>query len=165
MKSCFRCSSGWRAARQGGVCCEDSPGKMATAGSAERPGRPTSAAAGKYRSRSGAGGRSGSRFGSSPPENEPKKSAEGPHGGSPPCGHPARRHSGSGERLRRKSDPERSSSRPGRRDCDTRRGQCVHRADSCSQPAGPAPPLGLCPPERCRCGSGQGNFTVTLIQL
>ncbi|XP_029303049.1 E3 ubiquitin-protein ligase RNF169 [Cottoperca gobio] len=94
---------------------------MATAGSAERPGRLPSAAAGKYRSGSGAG------YGSSPPENKAKSCAEGQPGGSPPCGHPAcplcraQRHSGcSGERLRR-SDPERNSSRPGRRDCDNRR--------------------------------------------
>ncbi|KAF3693439.1 E3 ubiquitin-protein ligase RNF169 [Channa argus] len=49
-------------------------------------------------------------------------------GGRLPCGHPAcplclaRRHSGNEERHRRRSDPERSSSRPGRRDCDSRRG-------------------------------------------
>ncbi|XP_065816062.1 LOW QUALITY PROTEIN: E3 ubiquitin-protein ligase RNF169 [Labrus bergylta] len=99
---------------------------MATAGSAERPGRPTRAATG--RCRSGTGPVAGS--GSSPSENETKKcsgSAEGQPGGSPPCGHPAcplclaRRHPGSGERLRRRSDPERSGSKPGRRDCDNRR--------------------------------------------
>ncbi|XP_030249883.1 E3 ubiquitin-protein ligase RNF169 [Sparus aurata] len=99
---------------------------MATAGSAERPGRPASTAAGRYRSGSGPGAGSGS----SPPENEKKKCsvcAEGQPGGSPPCGPPAcplcfaQRHSGSEERLRRRSDPERSSSRPGRRDCDSRR--------------------------------------------
>lgn len=94
---------------------------MATAGSAERLGRPASAASGKYRS----GSRSGS--GSSPQKSEAKKCAEGQAGGSPPCGRPAcplcraQRHSGSGERLRRRSDPERSSSRPCRRDCDSRR--------------------------------------------
>ncbi|XP_038548753.1 E3 ubiquitin-protein ligase RNF169 isoform X2 [Micropterus salmoides] len=99
---------------------------MATAGSAERPGRPASTAAGRYRSGPGAGCGSGS----SPPENETKKCsacAEGQSGGSPPSGHPAcplcraQRHSGSEERLRRRSDPERSSSRPGRRSCDSRR--------------------------------------------
>ncbi|TKS80476.1 E3 ubiquitin-protein ligase RNF169 [Collichthys lucidus] len=101
---------------------------MATAGSAKRPGRAASAAAGRYRSGPGAGCGSGS----SPPENEGKKCpgcAEGQPGGSgsPPCGHPAcplrraHRLSGSEERLRRRSDPERSSSRPGRRDCDSRR--------------------------------------------
>ncbi|XP_059187388.1 E3 ubiquitin-protein ligase RNF169 [Centropristis striata] len=104
---------------------------MATAGSAERPGRPASvaaAAAARYRSGSGAGCGSISGSGSSPPESEGKKCSEGqPGGSSPPCGHPAcplcraRRSSGSGERLRRRSDPERSSSRPGRRDCDSRR--------------------------------------------
>ncbi|XP_044057666.1 E3 ubiquitin-protein ligase RNF169 isoform X3 [Siniperca chuatsi] len=99
---------------------------MATAGSAERPGRPASTAGGRYRSGPGAGRGSGS----SPPEEAAKKCsacAEGQPGGSPPCGHPAcplrltDGHSGSEERLRRRSDPERSSSRPGRRDCDSRR--------------------------------------------
>ncbi|XP_069566538.1 E3 ubiquitin-protein ligase RNF169 [Brachyistius frenatus] len=99
---------------------------MATAGSAERPGRPASAAAGTSRS----GPRTGGRSGSIPPENEAKKCAacEGaPPGGGPACGHPAgplcfaRSHSGSDERFRRRSDPERSGSRPGRRDYDSRR--------------------------------------------
>ncbi|XP_018560406.1 E3 ubiquitin-protein ligase RNF169 [Lates calcarifer] len=103
---------------------------MATAGSAERPGRPASAAAGRSRSVSGPGVGCGSGSGSSPPEDEVAKCAacaEAHPGGSPPCGHPAcplclaRRHSGSEERLRRRSDPERSSSRTGRRDCDSRR--------------------------------------------
>uniref|UniRef100_A0A3P8TWU4 RING-type E3 ubiquitin transferase n=1 Tax=Amphiprion percula TaxID=161767 RepID=A0A3P8TWU4_AMPPE len=102
---------------------------MATAGSAERPGTPARAAAGT--SRSGAGPFSRCRSGSGPPEeNEPKKCAafaETQAGGGSACGHPAfplclaRRHSGSDERLRRRSDPERSSSRPARRDCDSRR--------------------------------------------
>ncbi|KAM3875077.1 E3 ubiquitin-protein ligase RNF169 [Diretmus argenteus] len=105
---------------------------MATAGSAERPGRPGSAG-----SRSG----SRSRSGSSPPEEEEEAGrrcpgcVEAPSGtGSPPCRHPAcplcraRRHRETGRGLRRRSDPERSSSRPGRsssrpgrRDCDSRR--------------------------------------------
>lgn len=129
--------------RQGGVCFEsgpereDSPGKMATAGSAERPGRPTRTAAGRYRSGPGAGS------GSCPPENEVKKCSvciEGQPGSSPPCGHPAcplcraQRQSGTEERLRRRSDPERSSSRPGRRDCDSRRGWCVYRGNYRSPP-------------------------------
>ncbi|XP_071779045.1 E3 ubiquitin-protein ligase RNF169 [Centroberyx gerrardi] len=89
---------------------------MATAGSAKRPGRPGSAAG---------------RSGSSPPEEEARcpVCAEA-RPGTPPRRHPAcplclaRRHSGSEtgrERLRRRSYPERSSSRPGRRDCDSRR--------------------------------------------
>ncbi|XP_029922419.1 E3 ubiquitin-protein ligase RNF169 [Myripristis murdjan] len=91
---------------------------MATAGSAERPGTPGSAAGSSA---------------SSPPEDEarcPVCAAEA-QPGKPPCGHPAcplclaRRLSGGGgggrERLRRRSHPERSSSRPGRRDCDSRR--------------------------------------------
>ncbi|XP_034459511.1 E3 ubiquitin-protein ligase RNF169 isoform X1 [Hippoglossus hippoglossus] len=91
---------------------------MAAARSAERPGTAASAAAG--RSRSGAA----SGPGSSPPEDEGTKCAacaEGPSGGSPPCGHPAcplcraRRHPATEERLRRRSDPEKSSSRTGRR--------------------------------------------------
>ena len=44
----------------------------------------------------------------------------------------AQRHTGTEERLRRRSDPERSSSRPGRRDCDSRKGSCVYRAESSS---------------------------------
>ncbi|GLD65757.1 E3 ubiquitin-protein ligase RNF169 [Lates japonicus] len=111
---------------------------MATAGSAERPGIPARAAAGRSRSVSRPGAGCGSGSGSSPPEDEVTKCAacaEAHPGGSPPCGHPAcplclaRRHSGSDERLRRRSDPERSSSRTGRRDCDSRRGRCVYRAN------------------------------------
>lgn len=130
---------------QGGACFqsgperEDSPGKMATAGSADRPGRPAIAASGRTRARLGAG------CGSSTQEDEVKKCpscAEPEAGVRPPCGHPAcplclaRRHSGSEERLRRKSEPERSSSRPGRRDCDSRRGTCVYREknDSYTEP-------------------------------
>ncbi|XP_076592173.1 E3 ubiquitin-protein ligase RNF169 [Chaetodon auriga] len=120
---------------------------MATAGSAERPARPGSAAAGRHRTGSGHG--VGSEF--SPPENEAKKCllcAEGQPGGSPPCGHPAcplclaQRRSGSEERLRRSSDPERSSSRPGRKDCDSRREFFVSPAlipkcsDALSAPSG-----------------------------
>lgn len=139
--------AGLSSREQGGVCFESSPerehspGKMATAGSAERPGVLARAAAGRCRSGSGPGAGCGSR--SSPAETEGKKCstcAEGQPGGSPPCGHPAcplclaHRHSGSGERLRRRSDPERSSSRPGRRDCDSRKGQCVYRGLSALYP-------------------------------
>ncbi|XP_070685805.1 E3 ubiquitin-protein ligase RNF169 [Pempheris klunzingeri] len=114
---------------------------MATAGSAKRPGRPASGAAGKYRA--------GSGFGVSPPDGETMKCsvcAEGRPGGSPPCGRPAcplcraQRHSGGEERLRRRSDPERSSSRPRRRDCDSRREFFVSPAliPKCSDvPSGP----------------------------
>lgn len=140
-------------ARQGGACFqsgperEDSPGKMATAGSADRPGRPASAASGRTRPGLGAG------CGASTQEDEAKKCAscaEAEAGVNPPCGHPAcplclaRRHSGSEERLRRKSDPERSSSRQGRRDCDSRRGQCVYRGKDGSHSALTAPRLGVC---------------------
>ncbi|XP_035477814.1 E3 ubiquitin-protein ligase RNF169 isoform X3 [Scophthalmus maximus] len=83
---------------------------MATAGSAERAGRPAS--------RSG----SGSGSGSSLPEDEVTQCAEAPPGGRPACPRcRARTLTGSEERLRRRSDPERSSSRPGRRDGDSRR--------------------------------------------
>ncbi|TWW76627.1 hypothetical protein D4764_12G0000170 [Takifugu flavidus] len=34
------------------------------------------------------------------------------------------RHICFGERLHRRSDPEKSSTQPGRKDCDSRRGQC-----------------------------------------
>lgn len=47
--------------------------------------------------------------------------AEAQPGGQPACPLCRARSSGSDERLRRRSDPERSSSRPGRRDCDSRR--------------------------------------------
>lgn len=112
---------------------------MATAGSAERPGRPASASAGKYRAGSGTrcGSRSGSGSGSGPPETAgcPQAGGSGSGSGSAaPCGHPAacplltaQRRSGSGsrdrdrDRLRRRTHPERSSSRPARRDCDSRR--------------------------------------------
>ncbi|XP_053279228.1 E3 ubiquitin-protein ligase RNF169 isoform X1 [Pleuronectes platessa] len=92
---------------------------MAAARSAERSGTAASAAAG--RSRSGAA----SGPGSSPREDEGTKCAacpEGPSGGRPPCGHPAcppcraRRQPAAEERLRRRSDPEKSSSRAGRRE-------------------------------------------------
>ncbi|XP_058489047.1 E3 ubiquitin-protein ligase RNF169 isoform X2 [Solea solea] len=121
-----------RQQQQGGVCFEsgpegdDSTGKMATAGSAERPGRPASAATG--RSTSGLRAGRGSGFGSSLLEDEVTDCAAcAAAAESPPSGHPAcplclaRRHSGNKERLRRRSDPERSCSRPGRRDCDNRR--------------------------------------------
>ncbi|XP_029026206.1 E3 ubiquitin-protein ligase RNF169 isoform X2 [Betta splendens] len=93
---------------------------MATTGSAERPGTPASAVTG--RSRPG--------LGSNPRNVEAKKCAacvEAPAGLSSPCGHTscplylARRHSGSEERLRRKSDPDRSRGKAGRGDCDGRR--------------------------------------------
>lgn len=112
---------------------------MATAGSAaERGARPASAA-GASRSRP----RTGIRSGSSPRDDEAKCAACGGArpGGSPACGHRAcplclaRRHSGSEERLRRRSDTERSGSRPGRRDCDGRRGECVYRGRCGSQSA------------------------------
>lgn len=118
--------------RQGGVCFEsgpereDSPGKMATAGSAERPRRPASPAAGRYRPGPA----------SSSLENEAKMYSicmEGQSGGSPAsplCR--AQRHPGSEERLRRRSDPERNTSRPDRRDCDSRKGKCVFRGKSSS---------------------------------
>ncbi|XP_026154808.1 E3 ubiquitin-protein ligase RNF169 [Mastacembelus armatus] len=95
---------------------------MATTGAADRPGRPVSTAASTPRSGAGCG--------SVPSEDESKKCAvcaQAQPSGSPPCGHPAcplclaRRHSGTEERLRKRSDPDRSCSRPGRRDCDARR--------------------------------------------
>ncbi|XP_034024764.1 E3 ubiquitin-protein ligase RNF169-like [Thalassophryne amazonica] len=93
---------------------------MATARSAERLRRPTS---------SGSQPRAGTGSRSSPPEDEGKKLAVSVQveRGSPPCGHPVcplcllHRRSGSQEQLRRRSDPEKSSGRPARRDCDTRR--------------------------------------------
>ncbi|KAM7412406.1 hypothetical protein PAMA_020004 [Pampus argenteus] len=99
---------------------------MATAGSAERPGRLPSAAC---RSRPGSRPASGHGAACSLREDELKKCgacAEVQPGGSPPCGHPdcplcPAWSSGSEERLRRRSDPERSSSRPGSKDCDSRR--------------------------------------------
>ncbi|KAM9853331.1 E3 ubiquitin-protein ligase RNF169 isoform 2-T2 [Aulostomus maculatus] len=93
---------------------------MATARSADRPGRAASAAA--ARSRSGSGLRTGGGSVSIPPEDEAGKCAacaEAQTGGSPPCPRClARRHSGSEEQYRRRSDPERSGSR---RDTDSRR--------------------------------------------
>lgn len=108
---------------------------MATAGSAERPGRPANAAPGRSVSGPGAIRGSGSSSGFCLPEDEVTKCAKCAGlepGGSSPCGHPvcplclARRNSSSEERLRRRSDPEKSSSRPGRRDCDSRRGVCFY---------------------------------------
>ncbi|XP_019223167.1 E3 ubiquitin-protein ligase RNF169 isoform X2 [Oreochromis niloticus] len=118
---------------------------MATAGSAERPGRPASATAAGT-SRAGLAARC--RSGSSPPEYESKKcTACAEPGGSPTGGHLAcllclaRRHSGSEERLRGRSDHESSSSRPGRRDCDSRREFFVSPAlipKSADAPSGPS---------------------------
>lgn len=159
----FQRLSGWRAVRasaplrsryfaaQGGVCFESgperehSPGKMATAGSAKRPGRPASAAAaGTSRARLAARCRSGS----SPPKSESKKCAAcAERNGSPAGGHLAcplclaLRQSGREERLRGRSDPGSSSSRPGRRDCDSTRGRCASRGNSSSHFAVSAPPL------------------------
>lgn len=101
---------------------EDSPGKMAAAGSSERPACPPCPPASRYPSRSGAGPVP------SPPEHEDKFSAcaegqsDSGHPAHPPS--PTQRHICSGERLPRRSEPERSSSRPARNDCDSRRGQC-----------------------------------------
>ncbi|KAF7657596.1 hypothetical protein LDENG_00024780 [Lucifuga dentata] len=100
---------------------------MATAGSAERPRRAGSAAAGSsaFRSGSRAAVRTRAEAKSSPPEeDEPLKKCSvcvEAEPCKPPCGHPAcplclARE----ERLWRRTDPERSSSRPCRRDCDRR---------------------------------------------
>ncbi|TNN26879.1 hypothetical protein EYF80_062978 [Liparis tanakae] len=107
---------------------------MAAAGSAERPGTPAS---GEPRCWPAAG--RGSR--SSPPENEPKRCVGGRPGDSPPSGPRAQRRPGSGERLRRRSEPERSSSGPGRRDRNTPRGQCGYRGGGAHNP-----PWQLSPP-------------------
>lgn len=121
--------------RRGGVCFEsaereDSPGKMATARFAEHLPSSTGAAADMSRLAPGSGA-SGYRSGSNPPESGTKKCAacaERRPGGSPAacplC--PARRVPGIEERLRRRSDPERGSSRAGRRDCDCPRGRCLY---------------------------------------
>ncbi|KAM6932403.1 E3 ubiquitin-protein ligase RNF169 isoform 1-T1 [Lycodopsis pacificus] len=96
---------------------------MATAGSAERPGRPATSGKQRY----GPVARCGSvGSGSSPPENEAKKKKK--------CaeGHPAcrlrrtQRRPGSGEE--RRSDPEKSSGTAGRRDRDNRRERFVSPA-------------------------------------
>lgn len=109
-----------------GFVLENSPRKMAAVGSAE-PG-PTANAAARSHSSSVLG------TGSSSPEDKRKCEgcAETQPVGSPPCGHsagPARRHSCSEEQHRKRSDRERSSSRPGRRDCDSRRGRFAHRGN------------------------------------
>ncbi|XP_068440655.1 E3 ubiquitin-protein ligase RNF169 [Clinocottus analis] len=93
---------------------------MATAGSAEQPGTPAS---GKPR----CGPAAGRGSGSSPPENDARRCTGGQPGGSPLCGLPAgrraQRRPSSGERLRRRSEPERSGSGggAGRRDSDSQR--------------------------------------------
>ncbi|XP_031734768.1 E3 ubiquitin-protein ligase RNF169 [Anarrhichthys ocellatus] len=96
---------------------------MATAGSAERPGRPATSGKQRYGPVAGCGS-VGS--GSSPAENEAKKKKK--------CaeGHPAcrlrrtQRRPGSGEE--RRSDPEKSSGTAGRRDRDNRRERFVSPA-------------------------------------
>ncbi|XP_062275971.1 E3 ubiquitin-protein ligase RNF169 [Scomber scombrus] len=85
-----------------------------SAGSAAPPGRPASAA-GRDRPADRPGSRSGA--GCSPREDEGRRCAE--PGAPPAC--PLCRSSGSEERVRRRSEAERSSSRPGRRDGDSRR--------------------------------------------
>lgn len=121
---------------------------MATAGSAERPGRPASAAG---RSRPGSRPGAGRGAACSPREDEVKKcpacSEAQPGGSSPPCGHPAcplcpARSSSSEERFRRRSDPERSSSTSGKRDCDSRRGRCVYWENHSSRSAAAAAAAG-----------------------
>lgn len=100
---------------------DESPGKMAAAGSSE-PGCPPCPAT----SRAPAQGSGGVLLG--PPEDEEKSPAscgEAQPDCRPPPAHPAsgtQRHICFG--LQRRSDPEKSSSQPGRKDCDTRRGQC-----------------------------------------
>lgn len=109
---------------------------MATAGSSERPACPPCPTASRYPLKSGAG------LLPSPPEHEDKFSAcvEGQNDCSPPSGHPGhpsptQRHICSGERLHRRSDPERSSTRPARKDCDSRRG-LVSKCDILSSSTG-----------------------------
>lgn len=101
---------------------DESPGKMAAAGSSE-PGCPPCPAASRAPAMSGAG------LVLSPPDYEEKFSAcvEGQSDCRPPPAHPAsgtQRHICFG--LHRRSDPEKSSTQPGRKDCDSRRGQCGH---------------------------------------
>lgn len=117
-----------------------SPGKMATVGSAERSGRVSKAAAESSASRSGSGAAIDTRAEtrSSPPqEDEPKKRCSlcvEAEPGSPPCGHPAcplclvRE-----ERVWRRTDTEKSNNRPGRRDYDKRRGECVYRGGAAGE--------------------------------
>lgn len=135
-------SRGWRAARAapaaggaGFVLGEkESAGKMAAAGSAERP-----ASAVLDTSRPAPGPGRGGRSGSGQPESDAKRRAVGadsrPGGGSSAC--PAlcptrRRQSGSEERLRQRSDTGRASGRAGRRDCDPWRGRCSNSVNSSS---------------------------------
>lgn len=99
---------------------------MATVGSSERPGCTPCPVAIRAPAQSGIG------LVLSPPEYEEKFSAcvEGQSDCRPPPTHPAsgtQRHICFGERLHRRSDPEKSSTQPGRKDCDNRRGQCDYQ--------------------------------------
>lgn len=103
---------------------------MATTGSAKRPSSPARHGSRSERTRTGSRVRAGHLPYSDPPEEgESKRCAacvKAP-GGGPACGFPAcplclaRSRTSGGQRVRRRSDPEKSCSRAGRRDCDCRR--------------------------------------------
>ncbi|XP_077961269.1 E3 ubiquitin-protein ligase RNF169 isoform X1 [Gasterosteus aculeatus] len=105
---------------------------MATEGSAERPGRPA-----KYGTVAGCGSTS------SAPQSEPEQCAGRRPSGSPPPAPPAcrlrrtPRRPGSGERLRRRSEPGRGSSAAGRRDRDPRKECFVSPAKCCDTSSAP----------------------------
>uniref|UniRef100_A0AAQ4NU49 RING-type E3 ubiquitin transferase n=1 Tax=Gasterosteus aculeatus aculeatus TaxID=481459 RepID=A0AAQ4NU49_GASAC len=116
-----------------GLVFESEPGKDArTEGSAERPGRPA-----KYGTVAGCGSTS------SAPQSEPEQCAGRRPSGSPPPAPPAcrlrrtPRRPGSGERLRRRSEPGRGSSAAGRRDRDPRKECFVSPAKCCDTSSAP----------------------------
>ncbi|XP_008424997.1 E3 ubiquitin-protein ligase RNF169 isoform X2 [Poecilia reticulata] len=118
---------------------------MATAGFAEQRSTQAGTAADTSRSRPGTAGAARCRSGSGPPE---KCSAcpESRSGSGTACSRClARRVPGREERIRRRSDPERGSSRAGKRDSESRRGVfvCPTLPKSADAPAAPAAKLKL----------------------
>ncbi|MEQ2197869.1 hypothetical protein XENOCAPTIV_004448 [Xenoophorus captivus] len=144
---CFRQGAGF-------VFRADLRDKMATAGFAERRASPAGTVANTSRSGPGTARAARYRSGSGPPE-KCLACSENRSGSGSACSRClARRVPGREERIRRRSDPERGSSRAGKRDSESRRGQCVYREESSTRGAEPVPTGGLHlsnpPPEVCR---------------
>lgn len=128
---------GWRAARAfrvrsrcfrqrgaGFVFGADLRDKMATAGFAEHRASQADTAAEGSRSRPGTAGAVRCRSGSGQPDNC-SACSECRCGSGPACPRSlARRVPGGEERTRRRSDPEKGIGRAGKRDSESRRGQC-----------------------------------------
>ncbi|XP_007573786.1 E3 ubiquitin-protein ligase RNF169 isoform X1 [Poecilia formosa] len=118
---------------------------MATAGFAEQRSTQAGTAADTSRSRPGTAGAARCRSGSGPPEkcSACSESRSGSGTGTACSRCLARRVPGREERIRRRSDPERGSSRAGKRDSESRRGVfvCPTLPKSADAPAAPSAKL------------------------